>query len=57
MPYYNGDNISMKYMPIIMSLMDLPFQQENQHKVKSDNQRGVSITMGTNAIVFKKSIL
>ena len=48
----------MSYAPFVFALIDLPLspQSNADHKYSSDNKRGIYITAGQNAIVFKKEI-
>jgi hypothetical protein len=56
-------DISMRSVPFALSVIDLPFEQaeaykksRQPHKFKSDKKRGINITAGGNAILFKKEI-
>jgi hypothetical protein len=58
-PFTDYDKIGMKYLPIIFSLMDLKLSDDktnHHHNIKSDGKRGITITLGSNAIVFKKEV-
>ena len=58
-PYKETDQISMRYLPFILSLMDLSFstkKTKQQHKIRSDDKRGIIITTGSNCILFRKEI-
>lgn len=52
-------DISMIYVPFAFALIELPLQSrqsKQQHKFRSDQRRGIQITAGANAILFKKEI-
>lgn len=49
----------MKWLPAALTFLDLPFSRNSvleKHKFRSDNKRGIFMTAGSNAIVFKKEI-
>jgi len=49
----------MRYVPFALAWIDLPFSAKSlkqQHKFASDKKRGIEITAGSNAVLFKKEI-
>lgn len=56
----NFTDMTMKYLPFAMSLLDIPLESKSskqQHQFKSDGKRGINITSGSNVVIFKKEIM
>jgi hypothetical protein len=49
-------DISLRHVVFAFALIDLPLQSQNapKHRYQSDRRRGINITAGGNAVLFKK---